>query len=382
MSDSTIWNIEQHTIAKHELLRNYLNAWFPILTIGGFNRRVIFLDGFAGPGIYSDGEQGSPLIALDVLVNHTSFHKLKNTEFIFVFVEAEQKRFRSLESELKRFWKQHTGGRPDNIIVHTFNDKFANVAKQIMNAMGDNQQLAPTFAFIDPFGWSGVPLSLVCELLSSAKCEVLFSFMYDSVNRFVTDTRPHLVHQFAELFGTSENEHQLAADMEGEERKAFLCDLYVHQLRNEGNFRFVRTFEILDVDRGRTAYFLVFGTRNIKGLEVMKEAMWNVDPVAGVRFSGFAGDQMMLFDPEPDLKPLKRALLDHFKETTTCAENVRQYVLEQTDYKRSHCTEVLRELENEELIECTRRKRRRTYPDGTLITFLPENKGQLFTLDG
>ena len=382
MTDSTIWDIEQHTIAKHTLLRNYLNAWFPILTIGGFNRRVIFLDGFAGPGIYADGERGSPLIALDVLVNHASFHKLRNTEFVFIFVEADKNRFRSLELELNRFWNHHPGGQPDNIIVHTFNDEFANVAMSITAAIGDNQQLAPTFAFIDPFGWSGIPLSVVCDLLSSDKCEVLFSFMYDSVNRFVADTRPHLARHFVELFGTSADEHRFAANVEGEERKSFLRDLYVRQLRNVGNFTFVRPFEILDVDRGRTAYFLVFGTRSTKGLEVMKNAMWDIDPVSGVRFSGFAGDQMMLFEPEPDLRPLRRALLSHFKEKTTSIDTIRKYVIEQTDYKISHSTEVLKTLEDDELIECGQRRRRRTYPTGTLITFLPENKGQLFLMEG
>ena len=27
----TVWQIEEHTKAKHEILRRYLSAWFPIL---------------------------------------------------------------------------------------------------------------------------------------------------------------------------------------------------------------------------------------------------------------------------------------------------------------------------------------------------------------
>lgn len=38
LSDSAIWKIEQHTQAKHELLRRYLGAWFPILAMSGFNK--------------------------------------------------------------------------------------------------------------------------------------------------------------------------------------------------------------------------------------------------------------------------------------------------------------------------------------------------------
>ena len=33
--DDVIWQLEPHTKAKHELLRYYLGAWFPILATEG-----------------------------------------------------------------------------------------------------------------------------------------------------------------------------------------------------------------------------------------------------------------------------------------------------------------------------------------------------------
>jgi len=83
------------------------------------------------------------------------------------------------------------------------------------------KQLAPTLAFIDPFGWSGVPLALISDLLSFEKCEVLFNFMFDSVNRFVADDRPGIAQHFAELFGTDQAEHHAAAALSGDRRKHF-----------------------------------------------------------------------------------------------------------------------------------------------------------------
>ncbi|MGC1375672.1 MAG: three-Cys-motif partner protein TcmP, partial [Anaerolineales bacterium] len=58
----TLWEIEPHTKAKHEILRKYLGAWFPIL--GSKNARIVYIDGFCGPGKYIGGEEGSPIIAL------------------------------------------------------------------------------------------------------------------------------------------------------------------------------------------------------------------------------------------------------------------------------------------------------------------------------
>ena len=64
----TIWKLEPHTKAKHDILRKYLQAWFPILS--SWRRRVVYYDGFAGPGRYEGGEAGSPLIAIEVAKDH------------------------------------------------------------------------------------------------------------------------------------------------------------------------------------------------------------------------------------------------------------------------------------------------------------------------
>ena len=73
---NSIWKAEPHTLAKHAVLRNYLEAWFPIL--GRWNGRVIYYDGFAGPGRYEGGEQGSPIVAIEVAMGHAD--RLKDCE--------------------------------------------------------------------------------------------------------------------------------------------------------------------------------------------------------------------------------------------------------------------------------------------------------------
>ena len=88
----------------------------------------------------------------------------------------------------------------------------------------------------------------------------------------------------------------------------------MRQLRDVAGFSFVRKFEMIDVERGRTAYFLMFGTRHRKGLSVMKDAMWALDPISGMRFAGTAGAQEMLFELEPDFGPC-----DHVASLTSAA---------------------------------------------------------------
>ena len=52
-SKTTTWQLEDHTLGKHRVLRNYMEAWLPKML--QYRRHVMFIDGFAGPGEYAKG---------------------------------------------------------------------------------------------------------------------------------------------------------------------------------------------------------------------------------------------------------------------------------------------------------------------------------------
>ena len=368
MRHRTTWELQQHTRIKHELLRKYLAAWFPILARGG-HRRIIFLDGFAGPGIYSRGESGSPIISLDTLVSHKDFKQLSYTHFTFIFVENEVERFKSLEKELARFWRKLPGGVPRNIKVKIHNEDFASVAKRTVQHIQRIREPVPMFVFMDPFGSSGIPMSIVQELLSLRKCEVLINFMYDSVNRFISDERSNTVSHFAELFGTDANQYQFLKEFDVNERKKFLRDLYLDSLQRAGGCKFADSFEIWDRNRGRTLYFLIFGTQDIRGLEKMKEVMWHLDPMAGeISAQGKVGQMQLNF--KPDLSNLKKIILHHFIGHQVTIEEIESFVLTDTSYLKSHTKFVLKQLEIKKKIKIlSERHRKNTYPTGAIIRF-------------
>ena len=88
-----------HTVAKHLILKRYLDAWFPIL--GRFNDRINYIDGFAGPGEYEGGEDGSPLLAIEAARSHIDNGTLAANVIIrFFFVEADPKSAAHLKCRL------------------------------------------------------------------------------------------------------------------------------------------------------------------------------------------------------------------------------------------------------------------------------------------
>ena len=74
--------VGQIIAGKHRVLRHYLNAWFPILA--RFNKQILFIDGFSGPGEYEGGEEGSPLIALRTLREHRAKSMVNKANFFFM----------------------------------------------------------------------------------------------------------------------------------------------------------------------------------------------------------------------------------------------------------------------------------------------------------
>lgn len=375
MSKDTIWEAPAHTLAKLDLLRGYLRAWFPILAQSSYPR-VIFLDGFAGPGIYKAGEPGSPIVALKTLVEHDAFARLAETTFEFIFVERRPDRFESLKHEVDGFWIRHFGSKPTNVRTRLYNSAFADVAEGLIS--GGHFSHDPVLAFVDPFGWSAIPMSMLSDLLLEPGREALINFPYNNVSRFVDHPDPTISNQISGLFGTNADGLLDVHHLQGNERKEYLCGLYLSQLQARVGFAYAKGFEMVDDDRNRTAYYMMFGSHHRKGLEVMKEAMWNLDPVYGTRFRGSVGDQEVLFQLEPDMAPLRNAILSRFDNHKVHSEDVKRFVVEDTDYLESHCRQVLKELEQEGRITCSNRRKSLTYPDGTMIEFHSDFRTRLF----
>jgi three-Cys-motif partner protein len=91
----TVWNLEPHTAKKHEILRRYFEAWLPIMA--RWNGRVVYIDGFAGPGQYSLGEDGSPIVVLKAARDHT--YPIRS-ELVCIFVEDDPQRCTHLKNLL------------------------------------------------------------------------------------------------------------------------------------------------------------------------------------------------------------------------------------------------------------------------------------------
>ena len=360
-NQTTVWPISPHTAAKHELLRNYLGAWFAI--VGSWSGRVLVIDGFAGPGLYASGEPGSPAIAVRTLLDHPYLAKMTNTEFVFIFNEADPKRFAHLKATIKTLESTGTP-RPSNVKIRLSGVEFEEIAQGILDGL-NGRAMAPTFAFIDPFGFSGVPIDLIAKLLASNRSELFIYFHQNNVNRFAN--AGNVDRHLEALFGTDE---YLKAPPAGDPaREMFFHDLYARQLRDVAKFPYVRSFGMENAT-GHTGHYLFFCTRHLTGLKKMKSAMWKIAPLGDYRFSDNTADELVLFTPDPDLTPLQDMLVSAFNGQTVPVSLIGDFVAEHTPYADSHYKSQLKILQQDGRITSANQRRKGTFPEGTLITFL------------
>lgn len=363
--EDIIWSIAPHTEMKHFILKKYLGAWLPI--IGNSSKRVIFIDGFAGPGEYKEGNDGSPIIALKALIDH----KLTlASEFIFIFIEKEKDRCTHLSQVISKLKTPQKANIKFKVECGEFKEVITKILDDLENA---GEKMAPTFLFIDPFGFSGIPMEQIKRFMVNNKCEVLITFMLDEMIRFCS--LPQNENNLNELFGSEEWKRIINdSNLSSEEKSWELHNFYLNQLKNVAKITYVRSFKMIN-KFNKIDYFLFFGTNNLLGLEKMKDAMWAVDPNGQFSFSDATYDpkQTLLFSPSPNYPKLEKEIIAEFKGRKATIEQIDEFVITKTSYLRKHRKKVFDDLEKDKKIKvnCSKKRRIKTYPQKcTEIEFL------------
>ncbi|MEU8918775.1 MULTISPECIES: three-Cys-motif partner protein TcmP [Streptomyces] len=332
---NTVWPRDPHTAAKHDLLKKYLQPWAPILL--SRHETITYAEGFSGPGIYTQGEPGSPIVAYDAFAA-TLQHRPNSIRM--VLVEGDKRRATELQNQISRARDRHLEEVNRRISVRAFQGECHPTLLEKLRISGCLGQ--PLFVLLDSYGGPDIPFTLLRELAAHRSTEVMVTFAPAFLTRFA---QKHDGHREAgnEAFGGSE--WQAVFEQRSRDKFTFLRDRYRETLRSAG-FSHTLYFEM--VDEGGRVLYLIFGTSHEKGLEKMKEAMWSVDSDHGVRYRDprDVQQQQLSLEFEPNTEPLRRILLEHissYPKGISVAE-LRQYTLLDTVYKPSQVTALVRQM--------------------------------------
>jgi three-Cys-motif partner protein len=322
------WDLSLHTAAKHHVLERYLQAWWPIML--NSMPRVTYVEGFAGPGVYTKGEPGSPIIALRTLNAASALDKPVD----LIFVDREPRCLARLGEEIRR---QVPALRP---LAHAPTLVQGNAADEIVSRLDALRAWdGGVFAFLDSWGNVAVPIDVV-RRFARPKSEVFVTIGSRFWRQFGSSLDP----KWDSMFGSSE--WRAVKDVDGGPAKArFLADTYRAALRSAG-FDYVLDFELVD-ERGEH-FYLVHATTHDLGLTRMKDAVWAADPVRGVGFRDprgeVEGQATFEFEWQPNLDPLTDLVRQWLREQPMTLDQVRKAALFETVYKEKHARDVVRTM--------------------------------------
>ena len=303
------WVIDEHTRIKHALLAKYIDPWmaifFAVQTNLGKDQKVVYFDGFCGPGTYYNDESktdecsGSPLLVAEV-ANRYLDEDPKRSVIIHCIDRNVQctDMLKKKIDELNRHnqdWQVHNG-------------EFADKVKEVLDLFDQSDlRYQPIFFFIDPRGYSGYPMKSLERLLAYPRAELFVNFMVYDIVRFWEHER--FEKDMIALFGTDEFK-KVSNCTTPEQKYAFFVNLYSSCLLKAGA-QYVMPFRVNTPSQGtRPRYYLIHASKDILALKTMKNNMAKVSD-APYRFEaiGLVTEQMSLFE-DPD----KVALRDRIEE--------------------------------------------------------------------
>ena len=320
-----------HTAVKHAILKDYIGAWAGIMS--RWNNRIIFIDGFCGPGYYkANGKEhdGSPIIAMQV-----ADYFSKDCEMNCIFIDNDEEHCEKLEEHIKELGYS----TKFNILCSTFEEEVSDLLEKVPN-------MAPAFCFIDPFGYSGIPLNLIKNFLERKATEVFINFMYEPISRFISVPSQH--NHMDALFGTKKWRKVLERDLRYGKREEFLRDLYRSQLETCANY--VWPFRLKNPDKDATMYYLFHCTNHPKGIIVMKEVMYRKGTVGTYSYQGKEDSQLSLFSNEPSIQELEAFLLDKFSGEKVTFKHIIESTVD-APFVEKHYRQALINLRKSEKIK-------------------------------
>lgn len=362
MSDTlpTVWDCSPHTQAKHRILERYLKAWMPILSRS--SQQALFVDGFAGPGRYTGGEPGSPVIALRAAIEHCrEFSK----PIRFLFIEKDPERHAHLLQVLDGMKDNLSSSRNIELLPIISDDCASQLTRLIDEHETRRINFGPALVFLDQFGYSAVPMVLIGRILKHPSCEVLSYLEWNRMHPYLSD--PNKTESLNRAFGG--DEWRGAIHLKGANREKYLLDAYVNALKSRAGAKFVWQFSMMG-EKDTLLYRLFFCTNHPRGLEEMKRAMGSVDESGSFRFSDADDPTQLILLSAATQEWLARYLHKRFNGQSMLVEDLTMHVLTETplvSFKKA-----LEQLENQEKlspVDPPGKRRRGHFPNGMKVRF-------------
>lgn len=351
---------EKQTISsriKANIVSEYFPSYCKIITRKHTPKAVRYIDLFAGPGIYDDGNPSTPIL----IGKHCEkdLELKNNVKFVFndnLYSDILKANFEKVFppqtfGHKPHFGKGTVGQNPEitNFLIQSTHNK-------------DNKNNYPSLLFIDPFGYKGIETKVLAEFMKNWGNEI---FLFVNTKRI----HPALENEKFEplmhdLFPTTFQ--RIKADRRFKSTVAERLTLIIDCLGEEykcllGGNIYYTAFKFQEEDSEATSHYILHLTKGARGYDLIKTT-YNDFANVGTVFDGvntytfdakkFEKPSKELFDlGSMNIDKLKDELFNSYHGKKISAHDLFEQHQVSGLYSRAHYTEAIRRLVEEQKLD-------------------------------
>ncbi len=352
---------------KTAIVAKYFWAWAKVMVSvakKGRDRRIAYIDLFAGPGRYTDGTISTPLHILESAIADDDMREM----LVTIFNDVNSDHSKSLETAISAIEGIDRLRHKPQVFNYEVGDE---IVKQF-----EQMSLVPTLFFVDPWGYKGLSLRLINSVLKDWGCDCIFFFNYNRINMGLPN---QAVNEHMDcLFGQARAD-KLRAMLTGlspGERETAIIEELARALQDLGG-RYVLPFCFLNDEGTRTSHYLIFVSKHVRGYDIMKQIMATESSMADQQVPSFSfcpADRKypLLFELTRPLDDLEEMLLSEFAGRTMTMREIFEAHNVGRPFLSKNYKDVLKKLEREGKIVAdppAHKRKANTFADHVRVTF-------------
>ncbi len=361
----------EQSLVKSTIVTKYFDAWAGVITRVqrkniNANKKIAYIDLFAGPGRYKDGTVSTPVRIIKKAIDNYS------DNLVCMFNDKDEDNAHELENVINKI--PGINKLKYKPIVYSYE-----VGTDIVR-MFESMRFVPTLFFVDPWGYKGLSLKLINSVLKDWGCDCIFFFNYNRISMGISN--PFVRQHIDALFGEERAEcvrTKLSMCTKPADREFLIIEELCAALKELGG-KFTLPFRFKAPQGKRTSHHLIFVSKDFKGYEIMKEIMakessssdegvpsFEYNPVDRTRIK-----QGLLFKLSTPIEDLGNNLLEVFNGQSVSMREIYEKHSIDTPFISKNYKAALLTLEKEGKITATRgpRQKSNAFAD-TVIAHFP-----------
>lgn len=319
-----------HTQYKIKYIKDYVRRWLNV-AVNYRQKNIVFIDSMCNAGIYKNGIKGTCIEIVELFIEYAKENQLK--QFYVFLNDYDKDKIRVLNELISNY------NMPNNLKI---NIKDKDVVEYLSLLIEKNtfSNSCFTLLYTDPYNF-GIPnlLTTIKTFIDKFYCELLFNYFSSDVTRNKNN--------ISAKNKMSKIKNELSSvitdiNIDDDKNKEILNKL-ISTYNNTKNIKYSFAYRFNNTNNAEL-YYIIFFTPSKRGLELIKESIWEV-------FNGEESfkkqididkSQLKLFDTDELListysGPMKESIIKLALDKGELSyEDIETYVLENSLLKDSH----------------------------------------------